>query len=295
MSTNADTTLAPTTPLPRKKMQWGYAGVYPGEFNVWKGDVLMNQLAFQVRHGFRSTGIHLGAVEEPARLEQVAAHVAEHDLQLSIHWRPSGGYFEASLDDNRRAVDAFLARLAEVKDALRVPLVTTGVGACHRFMAEPALPAQLDRLAAVFAPVVAGLKDLGLRFGIENHGDYYCSDLVELCERVPGLGIFLDTGNCFLVGEPPVPASKLAAPYAVGTHFKDHLVAPNPRELKFELTGAALGEGHVGLREIYDDLLALNPDPYALVMQVEFIPPKGEDPHASLERSKRFLAELPEN
>ena len=65
-------------------MIWGYSGVWPGAFGVWKGDQLMNMLNFVADHGFRSTGVGLGMMKEPARRDQVAAFVAEHDLRLSV-------------------------------------------------------------------------------------------------------------------------------------------------------------------------------------------------------------------
>ncbi|MBD3244356.1 MAG: TIM barrel protein, partial [Chitinivibrionales bacterium] len=127
---------------------------------------------------------------------------------------------------------------------------------------------------------------------IENHGDYYCSDLVRLCKETPHLGIFFDTGNTYLVGEQSLPACREAAPYVIGTHFKDHIVYPDPSELKFVITGAALGEGHVGLAEMYRILL--DEAPGDLVLQWEMVPPKTMDAYECLKRSWAFIKSLPE-
>lgn len=272
-------------------MIWGYAGVWPGAFGLHEGDRLMNRLQFLVDHGFSSTGIGLKELEDPARREQIATFVTEHDLQLTAHFRAK--YFDPDLDEVRRQADACLADIQEYGDDIRAPIVTTGVGPYHRFMDSPSLAEQLDRLAEVLIPVAAACHEMGRPIGIENHGDYYCSDLVELCKRVPHLGIFLDTGNTYLIGEQSVPACKLAAPYTIGTHFKDHYVHPDPRELKFVVQGASLGAGHVGLREVYEALLAEAPDPDALVMQWELVPPKEMDPFESLEESWTFIRSLP--
>ncbi|MFW5789599.1 MAG: hypothetical protein ACOCW3_06650, partial [Spirochaetota bacterium] len=48
-----------------------------------------------------------------------------------------------------------------------------------------------------------GLAEIGLPLAWENHRDYYVSDVVELCRRVPNMGLFLDTGNTYLIGERP--------------------------------------------------------------------------------------------
>jgi sugar phosphate isomerase/epimerase len=154
----------------------------------------------------------------------------------------------------------------------------------------------MERLATVLPPLAEGCHRLGLPFGIENHGDYYCSDLVGLCEQVPHLGIFLDTGNTYLIGEAPLPAFRAAAPYVVGAHFKDHHVRPCPdaRPLHFEVAPAVLGEGDVGLRECYEILLREAPRPHDLVMEMELIPPQGMPPLEAFERSLAFVRSLEE-
>jgi sugar phosphate isomerase/epimerase len=177
---------------------------------------------------------------------------------------------------------------------LRATLVTTSAGGIHRFVRQPALAHQLERLAEGVAPVTHVCRALQVPLGIENHGDYYCSDLVALCQAVPGLGIFLDTGNTYLIGEAPLPAFRAAAPYVVGTHWKDHHVRPclDARPLHFEVAPAVLGEGDVPLRECYDLLLAHAPDPDALVMEIELIPPPDLDPVVAFERSLRWVRGL---
>jgi len=119
---------------------------------------------------------------------------------------------------------------------------------------------------------------------------------VTLCERTPDLGIFLDTGNTYLIGEQPIPAFEAAAPYTVGTHFKDHYVCPklDARPLHFEVAGSPLGDGDVPLRACYDLLLAQAPHPEALVMEIEMIRPDDMDAMTCFERSLAFIRSLPE-
>jgi len=278
-------------------MIWGLAGPKLGGYGIHKyDDPTMGWLQFLVEHGFKSTGMRLRELEDPARRERIAAFVAEHDMRLTVH--PEGvPVLGEDADEVARTTDAFLETLADVKDELRVPIVTFGVGPHHRFMRDPSLEQQMDRLTRNLADLARGCHELGCPLGIENHGDYYCSDLVELCGRVKHLGIFLDTGNCYLIGERTVPACREAAPYTIGTHFKDHWVWPNKsRPLAFMLQGAPLGEGDVGLRQIYLDLLELNPAPEKLVMQWELIPPRDPkiDDMECLRRSWEFIRSLPE-
>ncbi len=278
-------------------MIWGYAGVWPGEFKVWDGDRTMNTLRFLVEHGFRSTGAPLGELDDPARRDEIGQFVAEHDLALTPHLGVRGvpgRFFDPDVDAVRRAIDASVEAIRRHRDVVRAPIVTFGVGPYHRFMDSPSLDEQLDRLADVLPPAAAACHEMGCPLGIENHGDYYCDDLVELCRRVPHLGIFLDTGNTYLIGERSLPACRAAAPYTIGTHFKDHVVHPNPKTLSFEIEGAALGAGHVGLADIWDMLRRHAPAAEKLVMQWELVPPKDMDPFECLEASWAFIRSLPE-
>jgi sugar phosphate isomerase/epimerase len=288
--------LPPAEPVSKgNRMIWGYAGVFPGEFNLWQGDATMNKLQFMVDHRFRSTGMHQKELTDPARRDQVVRFVQDHDLRITLHLSAGvpGHFFGPDTDAIRRGLDECVAGIAELGPQLNTPIVTFGVGPYHRFMAEPSLEWQMDRLAEVLPAPAAALAELGMPLGIENHGDYYVSDIVELCGRVEHLGIFLDTGNCCLVGEKPVPAAREAAPLTIGTHFKDHILAPKLKDgLALDIGGAALGAGHVGLVEIYAVLLAKAPQPEKLVMQWELIPPKGEDPWQVLEQSWRFIESL---
>lgn len=272
-------------------MLWGYAGVFPGEFGVYQGDVQMNKLQFAVDHGFQCAHIPFKELQSgEERREQIGNFVEQNDFPLSIGIHAD--WFNEDRDVPRRQIDEFLDALDTVGPLVRAPIITMGAGRVHRFMAKPSLQEQMDVLAELLTPLAKGCHEAGRPLGIENHGDYYCSDLVELCRRVLHLGIFLDTGNTYLIGEQSVPACREAAPYTIGTHFKDHLVHPDPSTLTFVIGGAALGEGHVGLEQIYRDLLELAPDPEKLVMQWELVPPKGEDPFQALERSWAFIRRL---
>jgi sugar phosphate isomerase/epimerase len=273
-------------------MLWGYAGIFPGGFGVWQGDVPMNMLNFAADNGFRSAHIGLRELKDPARRDQIGQFVADRDMQLVL----GAGLrcFDPDQDAVRRAADDLIERIRAYADVVRAPICTTGAGPVHRFMDSPSLEEQLDALSFGLGPVAEACHEMGRPLGIENHGDYYCQDLVELCERTPHLGIFLDTGNTYLIGEQSLPACRLAAPYTIGTHFKDHKVHPDLKELKFVIEGSVLGDGHVGLREVYGYLKELAPNPDALVMHWEMVPPKDMDAWECLEKSWQFVRSLEE-
>ena len=109
--------------------------------------------------------------------------------------------------------------------------------------------------------------------------------------------LFLDTGNTYLLGEKPLPAFYEAAPYTVGSHFKDQRVKPVPnpeagRSLYFEVGNSDLGGGNVMLRECWDILRKHAPFPNHLTMLFEMFPPPGMDVMTCLENSIAFVKSL---
>jgi sugar phosphate isomerase/epimerase len=241
------------------------------------------------------TGVGLDEITGLTEAEQdrLGVYLEEHDLLLN----PSAGfnYIEATPEDIARNTEKIAAGLQKAAPLLRSLIVTTGPwGLGHRFDRSLPLEEKLERLSRAIAPLAAICKELGTPLGIENHGDVYCSDLVEVCERAPGLGIFLDTGNTYLIGERPLPAFEAAAPYTVGTHFKDHRVRPCPeaRPLHFEVAGSALGQGDVPLRECFELLMQKTPNPERLAMEIEMVCPEGMGPVECFNESLAFVTSL---
>ncbi len=274
-------------------MIWGYAGVWPGEYLEMDKDPVMARLKFIAHYGLKCAGISLAAAAEMT--EEKRAAVARF-LEENGMWTSLGvhiPYFEEDRELALRNVEENLNLIRKFHRMLRAKLVTTGAGRIHRFVRQPPLKRQLEMLSEALTPLAKGIREMGLPFGIENHGDYYCSDLAELCRMTPHMGIFLDTGNTYLAGERPLPAFHEAAPYTVGTHFKDHHVRPNPKILHFEIEGAILGEGDVHLRECYDILCEKAPNPDALVMEIEYVPPKDQPKIETWEKSLAFIRSLP--
>jgi sugar phosphate isomerase/epimerase len=256
----------------------------------------MSRLSFLAQHGLRAAHVALHEVASmtDAQRDELGEVLTDGDLHLvpSVWF----DYLDADPDALRRNTDEAIAQLQQHAALLRAPIITTGVGRYHRFMRKPSFAEQMDRLPAALAPLARACHELGRPLGIENHGDYYCEDLVALCGQVPHLRIFLDTGNTYLIGEQSLPAIRAAAPLTIGTHFKDHHVYPvkDTFPLQFAIGGAVLGEGDVGLAEAYRILLERAPDPADLAMLIEMIPPQDMDPFQCLERSLAFVHALPE-
>ncbi len=276
-------------------MIWGYAGPWFGEF-TGGDDSMLAKLKWLVANDLQTTHVFLPdlAAMSDGERDEFGQYIADHDLRLVpvVHF----DFITDDYDEVRRNTDEAVRAIGEYWQLVRAPIVTTLVGRYHRFMREPSFQKQMDRLPSAVAPIAQACHEFGTPLGIENHGDYYCADLVELCERTPFLSIFLDTGNTYLIGEQSIPGITVAAPHVIGTHFKDHHVWPEKETypLRFEVGGAVLGEGDVGLREAYDIIVANAPDPKSLVMMMEMIPPRPMEVDECFEKTMAFVRSLPE-
>jgi sugar phosphate isomerase/epimerase len=91
--------------------------------------------------------------------------------------------------------------------------------------------------------------DAGLIVAIENHQDLGSEELVALAEELGDhVGIVLDTGNPFAVGEDPVAFAQRAAHRIRHVHLKDY-VAQFTAE-GYRLVRCAIGDGAVPFEEI---------------------------------------------
>jgi sugar phosphate isomerase/epimerase len=96
------------------------------------------------------------------------------------------------------------------------------------------------------APKVA---DAGLILAIENHQDFGSEELLELCESLGDhVGIVLDTGNPFSVGEDPVAFASRAAARIRHVHLKDYRAQFTDEG--YRLVRCAIGDGCVPFADI---------------------------------------------
>ena len=96
------------------------------------------------------------------------------------------------------------------------------------------------------APRVA---DAGLTLAIENHQDFGSEELLELCQTLGDhVGIVMDTGNPFSVGEDPVAFARRAAERIRHVHLKDYIAQFTGEG--YRLVRCAIGDGCVPFAEI---------------------------------------------
>jgi len=101
--------------------------------------------------------------------------------------------------------------------------------------------------------------DAGLQIAIENHQDFGSDELMAFAEEAgPNVGIAMDTGNAFAVGEDPVAFAARVAPRIKHVHLKDYVSQFTPEG--FRLIRCAIGDGCVPLKEIAEVFFRLKPE-----------------------------------
>ena len=275
-------------------MLWGYANGWFPEYLTRDEDKLYAKLKFLLAYGLKETGIELDEflTLDDAGRDRLGQFLADNDLHLTPYvWYD---YVGSSPDDAGRAEDRIGEALREYTPLLRNWSIFTKPGCGHRFDRTVPVEEKLARMSKALAPIAAAGKELGTPLGINNQGDFYISDFVELCEMTPGLYIHLDTSNIFWAGERIFPAFEQAAPYIVGTHWRDERIVIGSRKPRgVLLESCATGDGDVPLRECMAILLEKAPDPERLVMEIEMFRPRGSDSVECLERSLAFIRSLP--
>jgi len=276
-------------------MLWGYALGWWPEFLTLDENELYAKLKFLLAHDLKATNIKLEQFlampqEERARLGEF---LAENDLHLTPYvWFD---YVNSTAEEAKQRTDEIVAGLSECVPLLRAWVVVTHAGCGHRFDRTMPPEEKVRRLSEALRPLAAACHELGAPLGINNQGDFYVSDFVELCERTPHLGVHLDTANIFWAGERIHPAFETIAPYVIGTHWRDERITIGERKPRgVMLHNCVTGDGDVGLRECYDQLVRLAPNPRRLVMEMEMFPPREMNKTEALEKSLAFVRSLPE-
>lgn len=122
----------------------------------------------------------------------------------------------------------------------------------------PGWPTMIDHARSVILRDAPRARDAGLTVAIENHQDLTSEELVALAEEAgDNVGITLDTGNPFAVGEDPIGFVDRAAHRIRHLHLKDYVAQFTPEG--YRLIRCATGDGCVPFREIASRLGAESP------------------------------------
>lgn len=107
--------------------------------------------------------------------------------------------------------------------------------------------------------VVPMCADLGIHIALENHEYETAEDVLKGVRQVDSewVGTHVDIGNSMMVWEEPVAAVAALAPYAVSSHFKDHVVIVEDEEPL--VVGVAVGTGSIDCAECFRILAEESP------------------------------------
>lgn len=250
-----------------------------------------NLFAAAQRLGVQSLDLPSSGWEEPGWIERVGELQERTGIRVALSF--GDRYIEHGPD---QPVERFAAFVERACRPLGVQVVGT-VSPLHggRWLREPPLDVQLERLAAALRCLAPVAEAGGVKLALENHADYRGYELARVLHEVnsPAVGARLDTANPYAVIEEPLAAAEALAPYTFATHIKDIIVEAEPGNRGIPSGGllvlrhCALGDGHVDLPAIVALLAERGPLGRELILTLE-VPAVALE--ASVEYARRAFA-----
>ena len=162
----------------------------------------------------------------PDSEETILSALTGLDLDLAFAWGHPNGFMDV---DEVTAIEeiAKYLHLSQLCGS-RVLRIT---GSSINYFSEPHGP-QIEGVVRMLEKVVPLAEHQGVRLAIENHGDFYLTELREILSRIdsPFLGLTLDTGNLLRLHEDPVEAVCLFGDRLYLVHAKDVALIPGYAE-----------------------------------------------------------------
>ncbi len=275
---------------------WGLAlAWYPSYTDGYGEDPWLARLAFLRRYGMKALSAGLKEIDEMEENRRTIFFemLERYDMHCVLHVDLS--HMEADSSVQEKVIQDQLKLLERYAAPCRSPIVTSCAGESHRYDRRLPWSEKIARFSHIMTPIAVRCWDMGRPFCIENHADYFVSDFLEILTKTPRLQLFLDTANALHIGEHPLRACEEAAPYVVGTHFKDHaMVRGTESPLHYEIRGCALGDGDAMLEAQYHALMKASAFRDRLVMLFELFAPEDGSmpPLACFERSVEFVRRI---
>jgi len=185
-----------------------------------------NLFAAAQRLGVQSLDLPSSGWEEPGWVERIGELQERTGIRVQLSF--GDRYIEHGPD---QPVERFAAFVERACTPLGVQVIGT-VSPLHggRWLREPPLEQQLERLAAALRRLAPIAEAGGVKLALENHADYRGYELARVFQEVnsPAVGARLDTANPYAVIEEPLAAAEALAPYTFATHVKDMIVEAEP-------------------------------------------------------------------
>lgn len=275
---------------------WGLAlAWYEPYTQGFGGDLYSRKMSFLDRYGMKSFIADIAEIDALTDTEQdkLFQQLDDRDMHIILH--VSGRLIDMDFEEMKVEADRQLKLLDRYVKPCRSDIVTTCAADNHRYDRKWSRDGRIERYSRALSPIAAACWELGAPFALENHADYFVSDILAFMRETPRLYLLLDTANALHIGENPLRACEEAAPYVVGTHFKDHAMVKGPAgPLHYEITSCALGDGDAELTEQYRIITEKSPFRDKLVMLFEMFSPQGTEPLECFEKSVGFVKSLQE-
>lgn len=196
---------------------------------------------------------------EPAYLQKVKDHAARLGLVIdgglgcicptAGNWRKENGDPVEWVRQGLRANHAAGAKM------MRAFLG----GRAERTGAIP-LEKHIETTVKILRSVRSEALDLGIKIGLETHGDLQAWEVRDLIEEAGKdfVGATIDTGNPVTLAEDPLLTLETLAPYALTTHIRDSVVFEHPRGAVYQWV--ALGEGSIDYVRFFERFRELCPN-----------------------------------
>jgi sugar phosphate isomerase/epimerase len=224
------------------------------------------------RFGVRHLELWVPNWEQPGMVDRVGE--LQERYEIAVHLGFIDDYIGHA---DKQPTEKFAALVERVCQPLGVRVIGT-CSPLHggRWLQDPPLDEQLDRLAAALGCLAPVAEANGVVLAIENHADYRGYELAGVLAQVdsPGLGARLDTGNPYAALEEPLAAARALAPYTVATHVKDVRIESEPANRGrpgglLAVYECPFGEGHVDFGGILPVLAEQSPLGNDLVLTLE--------------------------
>lgn len=226
-----------------------YAGQQdPGE--TWSiGDFVNHLLAYPNLELVESVSIETCFLSED--IDEVVNQLSKINLPVLFAWGHPDGFMGRKLDDVLAEIDLYLSLSNTFgAETLRI------VGSSINYFDQPHRP-QIDLTLAYLEKILPLAEKYGVKLSLENHGDFYMHELLEIIGKVdsPILGLTLDTGNFLRLKEDPGEAVRRFDRRVYIVHAKDvALMLGYDDEDPRRLGCVPAGEGITDFRGIFKEL-----------------------------------------
>jgi sugar phosphate isomerase/epimerase len=204
---------------------------------------------------------------EPGYLQKVKDHAERLGIQIDGGMGcicPSAGNWRK---ENGEPV-AWVRRALRMNKAAGAKMMRVYLGGRAERTGVIPLAKHIENMLQVLKAVRSEALDLGVKIGIETHGDLQAWELREAIEEAGKdfVGATIDTGNPVTLGEDPLLTLETLAPYALTTHIRDAVVFEHPRGAAVQWV--ALGDGSIDYVKFFQRYRELCPQ---VAVQLEIL------------------------